>query len=460
AQWTSTGNAEYTLGTIDKKNTGTDIIIILKDDTFSDSFKIKNIISQYFSHNPISIYFNEIKDEKPTEPTKLNDEFSIFKTPNDKITNKQYNDLYSKTFYDYSEPLLISNTTKELMHLTMKVVLFFPRNKPFDLNNADTNNPNNIKLYVNNTFINNKSALTGRAFRWVKGIISCDNIQLNMSRENMQNNDAHVPMIQKTLDKTIINEISKLKTKDAEKYQQITTTFNSILKEGLCQPNYNKDLMKIISFTTLDNQNQTNTSTLNEYIEEQNKNHKESDKKEIYYLLAAATDVNNLQQQNKHHIRRFQSMVPNKKIILLYDSVDFFWTKFITEHQEYKLISIQSIESNDTEKHEKDNDQFIKFIKDELKEHIDKVKINNSNEYPIQLQGNATNDNIVNQITGNNQSNIKNSIEINLQHPLIQKIKEKNDKKTLHTLHNIALILEGQQPINRTDFANHILNTV
>ena len=59
AQWSSKGNGEYTIGTIDKEDIGTKVIVSLKEDEFLEALRVKSVITKYFAYNETAIYFSE-----------------------------------------------------------------------------------------------------------------------------------------------------------------------------------------------------------------------------------------------------------------------------------------------------------------------------------------------------------------------------------------------------------------
>jgi molecular chaperone HtpG len=91
-------------------------------------------------------------------------------------------------------------------------LLFIPSSRPYDIFNPDRKA--NLKLYVRRVFITDDcEGLIPPYLRFVKGIIDTDDIDLNVSREMLQNNPV-VAKIKSALIKRVITELKKKATKD------------------------------------------------------------------------------------------------------------------------------------------------------------------------------------------------------------------------------------------------------
>ena len=124
-------------------------------------------------------------------------------------------------------------------------LLFIPTTRPFDIFNPDRKS--NLKLYVRRVFITDDSeGLIPPYLRFVKGIIDTDDIDLNVSREMLQNNPV-VAKIKSAIVKRIISELKKKSTKDAEEYYKFWETFGAVLKEGIHEDFTNRDKLLEIS---------------------------------------------------------------------------------------------------------------------------------------------------------------------------------------------------------------------
>ena len=110
-------------------------------------------------------------------------------------------------------------------------LLCIPSTRPFDLFNPERKS--SLKLYINRVYITDKcDALIPAYLRFVKGIVDTQDIDLNVSREMLQNNPA-VAKISKSLVGRILRELKKVSEKDKDKYKEIWNQFGSVLKLSL-----------------------------------------------------------------------------------------------------------------------------------------------------------------------------------------------------------------------------------
>ena len=114
--------------------------------------------------------------------------------------------------------------------------------------------------------------------RFVKGIVDTQDIDLNVSREMLQNNPA-VAKISKSLVGKVLRELKKVSEKDRDKYKEIWNQYGPVLKEGLYEDMERKEaLLELCRFSTNDGDE---FISLNEYIDSM-----KDKQKDIYYISA------------------------------------------------------------------------------------------------------------------------------------------------------------------------------
>ena len=110
-------------------------------------------------------------------------------------------------------------------------LICIPSTRPFDLFNPDRKS--SLKLYINRVFITDKcDALIPSYLRFIKGLVDTQDIDLNVSREMLQNNPA-VAKISKSLVGKILRELKKVSEKNADGYKSFWKEYGAVLKEGL-----------------------------------------------------------------------------------------------------------------------------------------------------------------------------------------------------------------------------------
>ena len=145
------------------------------------------------------------------------------------IKEEQYNEFYNHLGGIGKPWQVIHNTTEGLVSYTN--LLFIPEMKPFDLFNPDRKS--SIKLYTNRVFITDEcETLLPSYFRFIKGVVDSEDIDLNVSREMMQSNLA-LNKISKALVNRILSELKKVFEKDRESYEKFFNEFVMCLFKNL-----------------------------------------------------------------------------------------------------------------------------------------------------------------------------------------------------------------------------------
>ena len=168
--WTSTGEDGYTIEEDTKKTNGTDIVITLKEDNddfeyskYLEQDKIQELIKKYSNYikYPIKMEMthkhlkdkekNEYEEHKEIET--LNNMTPIWKRDKKEVKEEEYNNFYSSTYYDYSQPLeVIRYKAEGTTNFTS--LLFIPSHAPFDLYSKEYKR--GLELYSNGVLIMDK----------------------------------------------------------------------------------------------------------------------------------------------------------------------------------------------------------------------------------------------------------------------------------------------------------------
>merc|ERR1712054_256912 len=151
--------------------------------------------------------------------------------------------------------------------------------------------------------------------RFVKGIVDTQDIDLNVSREMLQNNPA-VAKISKSLVGKILRELKKIADKDKVKYTQFWNEFGQVLKEGLYEDLERKDtLLELARFSN-------------------NVNAMDKNQKDIYYIAADTKS----QALSSPHLEGFKSK--GIKVLVMADPIDQFWLSMAGQFKEKNFVSI------------------------------------------------------------------------------------------------------------------------
>ena len=467
-KWFSDGKTGFNLEKSNKDNIGTSITLSLKKDAkeFLGETRVQFIVRKYSDHISYPVKFLEI-DKKDAEVKTLNEASALWTRPTKEITEEQYQEFFSHIGAGYGKPLLtMHNNTEGTTSYTNLICI--PSTRPFDLFNPDRKS--SLKLYINRVFITDKcDALIPSYLRFVKGLVDTQDIDLNVSREMLQNNPA-VAKISKSLVGKIIRELKKVSEKNKEGYNNFWKEYGAVLKEGLYEDAERKDnLLDLCRFSTNESED---TISLAEYLEKMPET-----QKDIYYIAAET----NAQAIASPHLEGFKSK--NIPVLIMTDAIDQFWLPMIGSFKEKKFTSItqgqinlddldaktKDKKPNDKEEKEKQDKQFVDLIaqlKVVLGDQVKDIRLSSKlTDSPVCLVADDGDMDIaMEHLMAQRDTNYKGApriLEINGDHLLIKNMKsliEKKDNNDLVSdagtlLFEQARLMEGKMPADPAQFS-------
>ncbi len=480
-KWVSTGLDGYTIEPCNKETNGTDIILHIKEDTedenYSDylsEFKLKSLIKKYsdYIHYPIKmeVETEKLKDKKNKddkdeyetikEVTTINSMIPIWKRNKNEVTDEDYEHYYTDTYYDYEKPLKVITTSVE-GNISYKGLLFIPSHTPYDFYTKDYEK--GLSLYSNGVMIMEKCGdLLPDHYSFVKGVIDTEDISLNISREMLQKTKA-VAIISKNIETKITKELKDMLENDRETYNKFFKVFGTNLKFGIYN-SYGMNKEELQDLIMFNSSKTKDLITLKEYI----KNMKD-EQKEIYYACGETVDKIDLLPQ----VEMFKDK--GYEILYLTDYVDEFVLNVLGEYEGKKFKNVSSSDTNidenkeETEKLNKDNKDLLNFMKDAT--NVSEVRFTNklkNHSVCLTSKGNVSveMEKVINAMPGDESVNAELILEINENHPIVDKIKElyKSDKETLKeyskVLYAQARLIEGLPIDNPTEISNLICELI
>ena len=467
-KWFSDGKTGFNLEKSNKDNIGTSITLSLKKDAkeFLGETRVQFIVRKYSDHISYPVKFLEI-DKKDAEVKTLNEASALWTRPTKEITEEQYQEFFSHIGAGYGKPLLtMHNNTEGTTSYTNLICI--PSTRPFDLFNPDRKS--SLKLYINRVFITDKcDALIPSYLRFVKGLVDTQDIDLNVSREMLQNNPA-VAKISKSLVGKIIRELKKVSEKNKEGYNNFWKEYGAVLKEGLYEDAERKDnLLDLCRFSTNESED---TISLAEYLEKMPET-----QKDIYYIAAET----NAQALASPHLEGFKSK--NIPVLIMTDAIDQFWLPMIGSFKEKKFTSItqgqinlddldaktKDKKPNDKEEKEKQDKQFVDLIaqlKVVLGDQVKDIRLSSKlTDSPVCLVADDGDMDIaMEHLMAQRDTNYKGApriLEINGGHLLIKNMKSLIEKKENNDLvsdagtllFEQARLMEGKMPADPAQFS-------
>ncbi|MDD3302666.1 MAG: molecular chaperone HtpG [Candidatus Gracilibacteria bacterium] len=364
--WISEGKGKFEINEGNKETRGTLIKIYIKDEDleFIEEWKLKELIKKYSNFINIPILMLETENETNKDNRKyeqVNETKAIWDKQKNELKEEDYEKFYSSISYDFAKPLTYIHLNTEGT-ISYKSILFVPSKKNMFYNNDDATKDYGPKLFVQNVLIlENAKDLLPVWLRFIHGIVSTNDLPLNISREMLQSNNT-LEKIKKSLTKKLIEKIA-IELKDNTEYDEFLENFGKFLKEGIYyESELREKIAELLKFNTLLNKK----ITLDKYLEEIPPTKKEDKEiKNIYYVLAK----NENEARSNPYIDNFKQK--GIDVILLTDPIDEWLIQVLTEYKGNKLLSITNSE---LEEESKEEIEKIEESKKELKDLLELIK--------------------------------------------------------------------------------------
>lgn len=366
--WVSDGSGSYNISQTDDfhLNRGTKIIIHLKPEfaQYSRSEDIKNVVDKYSNFIQHPIFLNH---------EKMNIVTALWSRDKKNVTEQEYKDFYeyvSKTKSDYRYKLHYSVDVP----LSIKALLYIPsqNSEMFGMNSTEIN----LQLYSRRVLIKNHAKeLLPNYLRFIKGVVDCEDIPLNISRETYQDSNL-IMKIRSLLTKRILKLLEQESKKDEQTYNNWHKDFHMFIKEGLHSDRENSELLLSLSrFNTTFG----DTKSLDDYIK-----HAKKDQNTIYYFLAPNAEIAN-------HSPYMEVYAKNEVPVLFISiSVEEMIFRQIGQYKNFNFVNIESqeaelpkelikeqkeIEINKEKLPADDVQAFSQWIRNELQPVVTKVNV-------------------------------------------------------------------------------------
>ncbi|MGB5571467.1 MAG: molecular chaperone HtpG [Sedimenticolaceae bacterium] len=473
-RWESNGEGTYTLENVERAERGTEIVLHLREDEkeFLDAWRLRGIISKFSDHVAIPVEMlkpaepaAEGEEEKAQEEEweQVNRGTALWMRNKSDITDEEYHEFYKNTCHDFQDPLIWAHNRVEGTN-EYTSLLFVPSRAPFDM--WEREQKHGVKLFARRVFIMDEAdKLMPHYLRFVKGVVDSDDLPLNVSRELLQHNKK-IDSIRGANVKRVLGLLEKLAKDDVEKYQSFWNEFGNVLKEGPAEDHGNREKIGgLLRFASTRSEGDAQAVSLDQYIERM------AEKQEkIYYITADTLSA----ARNSPHLEVFKKK--DIEVLLLADRVDEWLVSHFTDYKGKHLQSVAKGEldlgeledKEDKEKVEKATEEhkhLIERVKTALGEAVKEVRVSSRlTESPACLvvdhydmsQNLAR---VLKQMGQDAPMPIP-IIEINLEHPLVQRMDGEADEDKFGELAKLvfdqALLAEGGQLEDPAGFVHRL----
>ena len=239
-RWESDGQGEFTVAPAERSGRGTDVILHLKADEqeFLEPWRLRGLVKQcsdFIEHPILMAVEKKSADKKEGEQATLEDETlnsrkALWLRSKAEITEEEYATFYKQVSGDFEEPLKVIHVQAEGTP-SFRALLYIPKRRSMELQFGDVKA--GPRLYINRVLVQDPcEALLPAWLRFVKGVVDCPDLPLNVSREMLQQNPL-LERIQKNLVKQVLKALEELKAAQRETYGEFFKELGQILKEGL-----------------------------------------------------------------------------------------------------------------------------------------------------------------------------------------------------------------------------------
>lgn len=478
--FSSEGTENYEVSEKEGLAEGTKVILYLRDDTENDKFEhyldeyeIRSLVKKYsdYVRYPIKMEVThevpkldaegkEIKDEyeSKTEIETLNSMTPIWKKKKTEVTDEELNEFYKQKYYDYQDPLanIFVNVEGALNYTAL---VYIPKKAPYDL--YSDKYEKGLQLYSKGVFIMDKCKdLIPDYFRFVKGLVDSSDIDLNISREILQQTH-QLEKIAANVEKKITSKLEKMLKDDRELYVEFFKNYGLNLKWGIYDKyGLKKDLLQdLLLYKTV---NEEKMITLKEYVEKMPK------EQEFIYYASSKTKEAVLSMPQMDLIKK-----QGYDVLILSDDIDEFVFNIMQEYDKKKFKSINQgdldlMSDEDKEKIKNLTDdkktlleKLKEILKDDVKDVVFSKRLTDSPVCLVSSDGLSFEmEKVMANMPINNDAKADKILEINPNHKLFEAIERLyNDNDALlndyaYLLYNQALLIEGFQLKDPVEFSN------
>ena len=501
--WSSDGTNSYDLDEVsasseeakkfgfdNEDSSGSAIVMTLNDDSkeYASRWKIEELIKKYSDHIAFPIYLHYEKNEyddkgnvKSTEQKvdQVNSASALWKRPKSELKPEDYNEFYKTISHDGQDPLHYVHTHAEGTQ-EYTTLFYIPQTAPFDMYQADYKS--GVKLYVKRVFITDDDReLLPAYLRFVRGVIDSEDLPLNVSREILQQNRI-LETIKSQSVKKLLSEFKKIgenadaarkienpsddDKKKIEKWNNFVKNYNRPLKEGLYSDWANREeIAEIVRFKSTDSSGtgDNNYTSFQGYVSRM-----KPDQKSIFYITGS--DEKNLRSNPllKAYTKK------GFEVLILDDDIDEIVISGFGKYKDFELKAVNragsdedlGIDKEEAKKKEEEFKPVTEKIKKSLGEKVKEVKLSKtlSEENPscIVVDENDPSYQMVQMMKAMGQSGpeLKPILEINADHPIVQKLKDTDDENLISDISEVlldqALLIAGVELKEPAEFVKHL----
>merc|ERR1712056_177139 len=304
----------------------------------------------------------------------VNTQKAIWLRAKEDVTEEEYTEFYKSISKDYLDPLAYTHFNAE-GEIEFKSILYLPKKAPFDMMDNYWTKKSEVKLFVRRVLVADKfEELLPRYLNFVRGVVDSDDLPLNVSREQLQQNKI-MKVISKKLVRKVLELMKKLakeeesgddeeeeeedgekkeeETKDDEKkkdkadedgtWSKFWKEFNKNLKMGCYEDDSNRSkLSKLLRFITTKSEGKE--ISLDKYLDRM-----QESQESIYYMSGESLEI----MQKAPSLQIFKKK--DLEVLMLSDHLGEPCLQKLADYEGKKFVSIQKadVKLDETEEEKK-----------------------------------------------------------------------------------------------------------
>ncbi|MCG8519482.1 molecular chaperone HtpG [Marinobacter xestospongiae] len=444
--WDSKGDGEFSIESVNRDVRGTQIVLHLKADEkeFANGWRLRSLVKKYSDHIsfPVIMKAEQTEEGEEAKDETVNDATALWTLPRTEIKDDEYKEFYKHIAHDFEDPLTWSHNKVE-GKLDYTSLLYLPARAPFDMYNREA--PRGLKLYVQRVFImDDAEQFLPLYLRFTKGVIDSNDLSLNVSREILQN-DSTVESIKSALTKRVLDMLGKLAKKDVDSYQKFWDEFGQVLKEGPAEDFSNREkIAGLLRFASTNTGEAAQNVSLDDYLgrmkEGQNK---------IYYITADS----HVAAKSSPHLEVFRKK--GIEVLILSDRIDEWMMGYLNEYdgKQFQDVARGELDLGEAETEEDKKQQeeateahkdLLERIQKALAERVQEVRVTNrltdspaclvvgDHDMGAQMKK-------IMEAAGQKVPDSKPIFEINVEHPLVQRLENEQGEERFGELSAVLL---------------------
>merc|ERR1712190_674316 len=290
----------------------------------------------------------------------VNTQKAIWLRAKEDVTEEEYTEFYKSISKDYLDPLAYTHFNAE-GEIEFKSILFLPKKAPFDMMDNYWTKKAEVKLFVRRVLVADKfEDLLPRYLNFVRGVVDSDDLPLNVSREQLQQNKI-MKVISKKLVRKILELMKKLakeedsgdddedeekedgdekeekeeseekkdKSDEEGQWSKFWKEFNKNLKMGCYEDDSNRSkLSKLLRFRTT--KSEEKEISLDKYLDRM-----QESQESIYYMSGDSVET----MKKAPALQIFQKK--DLEVLMLDDHLDEPCLQKLADYEGKKFVSIQ-----------------------------------------------------------------------------------------------------------------------